>query len=66
MVNNRLKGRMVELGITRKELADYLGITPSTLYRKICGKTEFTASEINKISQRLCLDVEMEHRIFLD
>lgn len=44
-----LLGEMVKHGITRKMLADKLGITSKTLFNKINGKTDFTWEEVKKI-----------------
>ena len=47
---------MVEKGKTISELAKYLEINESTLYRKINGVSEFNWNEIQKICYFLDLD----------
>ena len=44
-----LMGEMVKHGITRKVLANRLGITSKTLFNKINGVTDFTWEEVKKI-----------------
>ena len=40
-----LAGEMAARGITRKQVFERLGITESSLHRKMHGKTEFTLAE---------------------
>lgn len=42
---SRLRGKMAEKGITQIELAKELGIVPSSLSRKMTGKTDFSLTE---------------------
>lgn len=52
MFNEKLlRIRMLDIGMKMPELADVLGIALSSLYNKINGSTEFTRSEIQKISE---------------
>lgn len=51
-----LKAQMVRRGVGQKELADALGIDPSTLYRKIKADGNFTRAEINTIVEFLRID----------
>lgn len=46
---NRFLAQMTLKGVTKKELAQYLGINELTLYRKINNDGSFTRAEINKI-----------------
>ena len=56
-MNYELLRRVMEKkGVLQKEMADYLGIKPGTWGRKMRGKSEFTLSEINKISEILLLE----------
>ncbi len=43
-------------GLTRKEIADKLGISLMGLYKKINNITEFKASEISKLTELLKID----------
>lgn len=45
----KLKGKLREKNITYDELANELGISKSTLCRKICGISDFYISEVAKI-----------------
>lgn len=53
---DKLRGRMTELRVTQKQLANAIGIDPSTLNLKITGKRDFTLNEVWMISQVLKLD----------
>lgn len=43
-------------GLSLKQVAQYLGIDISTLYRKINGTSEFTRAEIQQLCELLELD----------
>ena len=51
---------LVRAGVSRKQLAEYLGIDVSTLYRKIENDGAFTREEIVKIVELLKLDNPMK------
>lgn len=51
---------------TRRNLADYLGINITTLYRKITGESDFTRSEIQKTKDYLDLTSEQLEHIFFE
>lgn len=53
---NLLRGVMEKRGVSQKEMAVYLGISLGTLERKMRGESEFTFSEINRISEILLLE----------
>lgn len=54
LITNRLKGKLVEKGVTLYELSDALGIHYNSLLRKL-NVGEFTLSEIRKIVETLHL-----------
>lgn len=66
MVNvNKLKGKMVEKGVTIKELAEYLNLSKSTLYKRLgsdCDK--ITVKEVDSISTFLGLTLDEVNLIF--
>ena len=66
MVNiNKLKGKIVEQGMTIEELARIIGVNKSTLYRKIQNKGEtITIKEANLICKALNLSGEEVIAIF--
>ena len=66
MVNiNKLKGKIVEQGMTIEDLAREIGVNKSTLYRKIQNKGEtFTIKEANLICKALNLSGEEATAIF--
>lgn len=59
---NKLKflGKIKENGKTIQEVADFLGINPATLYRKMNGESDFYREEIQKLSEYLNLEEPME------
>lgn len=66
MVNiNKLKGKIVENGLTVEKLADVVGIDRSTLYRKISNRGEsFTIKEADLIARALKLTGAEVNAIF--
>ena len=59
---NEFRAQVVRAGKTNKELASYLGIDESTLYRKIKAGGNFTREEINKMI--IFLNIEKPADIF--
>lgn len=53
-----------EISVSTKDLANLLGISIVTLYRKINSKSEFTHSEINKL--RTILSEDKIQKIFFN
>lgn len=47
----KIKGLMAENDFTQVDLAVSLGLTKGTIQNKMNGKTEFTASELVKMSK---------------
>lgn len=66
MVNvNKLKGKIVERGMTMAELAQKIGIDRSTLYRKLNSEgKDFTIEEADLISKELQLTYIEVNSIF--
>ncbi|MGJ0847473.1 helix-turn-helix domain-containing protein [Tissierella praeacuta] len=66
MVNiNKLKGKIVEKGLTIEKLAEKIGVDKSTLYRKIGNEGEaFTIKEANLICEILELNGKEATEIF--
>lgn len=52
----KLKAQMIMAGVTQAELAAFLGINASTLYRKIRNDGDFSREEISKIVEILHID----------
>lgn len=66
MVNiNKLRGKIVENGLSVKDLADKLEMDRSTLYRKMNSEGDtMTISDAEKISKILDLSLEEVNSIF--
>ena len=66
MVNvSKLKGKIVEHGMSIGILADKMGINKATLYRKLSGNGDnFTIFEANKLAEILELDASEAQTIF--
>ena len=61
---NKFLGKVMTLGLTTSDVAQSLGVTISTLSRKINGKSEFTRSEIQAIRNLLKLSPNEVDEIF--
>lgn len=59
---NEFRAQLVRQDMTMKELAMFLGIDESTLYRKIQDDGRFTRQEINAMIERL--EIENPQEIF--
>ncbi|MFA9376202.1 MAG: helix-turn-helix domain-containing protein [Lachnotalea sp.] len=66
MVNvNKLKGKIVENGLSISDLAEKMGVDKTTLYRKISGNGEsFSIKDVNLIAQVLKLNIYEINNIF--
>ena len=60
----KLKETMDDSGMTMVAIASKSGILRATLYKKLAGQSEFTASEIEGISKALNLSVAQRNAIF--
>jgi transcriptional regulator with XRE-family HTH domain len=58
------KAMLILKGYTAEKLADEVGLSPQSISYKANNKREFTASEINAISDALGLNLEEKERIF--
>lgn len=68
MINvNKLKGKIVEKGLSVEQLAEQMQINKSTLYRKLASGGElFTIKEANMIAKILELDFKEINDIFFN
>ena len=66
MVNiNKLKGKIIENGLTVEKIAELIGINKSTLYRKLNNNgNDITIKEAEKIYKTLKLSNEEAISIF--
>lgn len=66
MNSSKLKGIRVERGYNQQRLAEAIGITLNTYYRKESGRAEFSRDEIEKLATVLCLTAQDVNVIFFD
>lgn len=62
---NKLKGKIVENGMTIEEVAGLIGLDRATLYRKLANFEKITIGDAIKIKQALNLSNEDSFDIFL-
>ena len=63
--SERLRKKVEEFGITFTFLAEKIGITRESLYKKMRNETEFKASEISGVAKTLRLSQKEINEIFL-
>ena len=56
IVYRRIAGRIAELGLTRRDVADQLGVSYGTLHNKLCAITPFLWDEVRTLAALLHLD----------
>lgn len=61
---NKLKATIDESGMTMVAISAKTGILRETLYNKLAGKSEFTVSEIEGLSDALNLTTGQRNSIF--
>lgn len=61
-----LKGTVVARGYSMQDVAEWLDINLSTLYRKISRNGDFSRAEIKILTKRLNLDEQERDSIFLE
>ncbi len=64
MVNNKLRSRIKELGVTQNDLADILGVTYQTISAKMNGRGQFNQDEIRRLIGVLNIKDEEIKEIF--
>jgi DNA-binding XRE family transcriptional regulator len=64
MDTRALMAQLVYQGYTTAKLAEILGVSKTTMYRKLYGESEFTRCEIEAIIKELRLDSERIVTIF--
>lgn len=61
---NKLKGKVVEQGMTMTAFAKEIGMDYSSLYRRLDGQISFTVSDVEVITKVLHLNNEDIVKIF--
>ncbi len=64
---NPIEFKIVQIraGVSKEDIAKYLGVNPATIYRKFNSESDFTLSELRKLKKMLNLTNEDVDRIFL-
>lgn len=65
MNSQKLKAKIMECGKNVPEVSRFLGISPSTFYRKANGDGDFTVGEAEKMGRLLNMNKEEMTHIFL-
>lgn len=52
---NLLRAKMVECGLTQKQVAKGVGMSSNSLSRKLNGNCDFTLSEVRVLCRVLCI-----------
>lgn len=60
----KFRAKIIEKGLTFKDISVILGIKETTLYRKMNGKSDFTRNEIQLFREKLKLTAEETDNIF--
>ena len=60
-VYRKITARITELGMTRSEVSDKLGVTVGTFHNKLCGFTPFTLPEAIQIRRILQMQEPLEN-----
>lgn len=61
----QFKKKLIDCDLTLKEIATAIGISETTLYRKIKGVTDFSRNEMSIIKSTLKLNITEFEQIFL-
>ena len=61
---NKFKAKITESGLSVEKLANILGISAVTLYRKMNGNSDFSRSEMQIIRQALKINLAEMDEIF--
>ena len=64
MIANELRAEAIRRNLSIGELADRIGISRETLWRRLRNPGSFKVSEIRAIQEALCLDAEQVHSLF--
>lgn len=64
MVANELRAEAMRRNLSIGELADRIGISRETLWRRLKNPGSFKISEIRAIQEALCLNPEQVHSLF--
>ena len=67
MVNiDKLKGSIVEHRMTVETLAEKIGMSKATMFRRLTCGNDFTIGEVDAIAKTLSLDYEQINSIFFN
>lgn len=66
IIYKNLEAEMKRSGITRNDIAEYLGISYSTIHSRFNGNTEWIYSECCKIRNYFFPDMELDYLFFTE
>ena len=61
---DKFRAKIIESGMTTSQVANALGVSESTLYRKMNGKSDFSRSEIQILRAELKMNTNEAERVF--
>lgn len=60
----KFKAKLIENGLTISDIAKSIGVNEATIYRKMCGKSDFSRNEMSIIKDILVLNMDDFELIF--
>lgn len=71
IVYRKITGRIAEMGLTRRDVADQLGVSYGTLHNKLCAITPFMWDEVRTLAvmlrftslEQMMVRSDQEHKI---
>ena len=60
IVYRKIVARIALLGLTRREVAEQMGVSYGTLHNKLCAVTPFTLDEAIRLKQLLAMPGSLE------
>ena len=62
MIRKQFLTALLQAGVTQVDIAKSLGLSPSTVWRKINGISEWTLGELHQINQAYNIGFEIKHK----
>ena len=65
-MSKNLENVLSSKNISKKSLAEFLGVNEKTIQHRFSGKTDWTLKEITKINKFLCPEYKLEYLFDID